>query len=68
MDGLRITMRGSYGGKIARVSCGDVIARGTRRAVARCHGNGFAWSAARQHVRLYDGSASRGWNARLRIQ
>lgn len=47
MDGLRIAVRGSYGGKVASVSRGNVIARRTRRAVARRHGNGFAWSAAR---------------------
>lgn len=47
MDGLRIAVRGSYGGEIAGISRGNVIARGTRRAMARCHGNGFAWSAAR---------------------
>lgn len=68
MNGLRITVRGSYGGKIADVCRGDVIARRTRRAMARCHGNGFTRSAARQHVRFNGGSASRGWNARLRIQ
>lgn len=47
MDGLRIAVRGSYGGEIAGISRGNVIARRTRRAMARCHGNGFAWSAAR---------------------
>jgi len=67
MDGLRIAMRGSYSGEVASVSRGDMITRRTRRAVARRHGNGFAWSTARQHVRFYGGSASRGWNARLRI-
>lgn len=46
MNGLRITVRGSYGGEIAGVSRGDVIARRTRRAMARCHGNGFTRSAA----------------------
>lgn len=47
MDGLRIAVRGSYGGEITGISRGNVIARRTRRAMARCHGNGFAWSAAR---------------------
>lgn len=47
MDGLRITVRGSYSGEIAGISRSNVIARRTRRAMARCHGNGFAWSAAR---------------------
>lgn len=47
MDGLRIAVRGSYSGEIAGISRGNVIARRTRRAMARCHGNGFAWSAAR---------------------
>lgn len=68
MDGLRVAVRGGYGGEIADISSGDVIACRTRRAMARCHGNGLARSAARQHVRFDGGSASRGWNARLRIQ
>lgn len=68
MDGLRIAVRCSYSGEVTSISRGDMIARRTRRAVARRHGNGFARSAARQHVQFYGGSASRGWNARLRIQ
>lgn len=67
MDGLRIAVRGSYSSEVTSVSCGNMIACRTRRAVARRHGNGFAWSAARQYVRFYSGSASRGWNARLCI-
>ena len=47
MDGLRVTMRSSYGSEVACISRSNVITRRTRRAMARCHGNGLAWSAAR---------------------
>lgn len=50
MDGLRIAVRGSYGGEIASVCRCNMITCRTRRAMARCYGNGLAWSAARQHV------------------
>lgn len=46
MNNLGIAVRSSNGSEIAGISSGNMIARGTGRAMARCHGNGLAWSAA----------------------